>query len=100
MAKKLHCGHIFHLHCLRSWIEQDTVCPACRTQIVLDKPEDPIPREQNPRDQNRNAPENRQARRDNIIARNRNLQLARRRREQQRPPVEEEIKDDKEFQAI
>lgn len=30
-ARKLPCGHLFHNSCLRSWLEQDTSCPTCRT---------------------------------------------------------------------
>jgi len=29
-AKKLPCGHMFHLTCLRSWFERDHRCPTCR----------------------------------------------------------------------
>jgi len=36
LAKKLKCGHLFHLNCLRTWIEHNVVCPACRAEIVLD----------------------------------------------------------------
>jgi E3 ubiquitin-protein ligase synoviolin len=25
--KKLACGHIFHFHCLRSWLERQQSCP-------------------------------------------------------------------------
>lgn len=25
--KKLPCGHIFHFHCLRSWLERQQTCP-------------------------------------------------------------------------
>jgi E3 ubiquitin-protein ligase synoviolin len=25
--KKLHCGHVFHFHCLRSWLERQQSCP-------------------------------------------------------------------------
>ncbi|XP_064640345.1 E3 ubiquitin-protein ligase AMFR-like [Lineus longissimus] len=32
-ARKLPCGHIFHYSCLRSWLEQDTTCPTCRTSL-------------------------------------------------------------------
>ena len=39
LAKKLRCGHIFHLSCLRRWIEQNVQCPTCRCQIALDQPE-------------------------------------------------------------
>ena len=35
-GKKLPCGHIFHLHCIRSWIEQSQSCPTCRTAIPID----------------------------------------------------------------
>ena len=33
-AKKLRCGHMFHFHCLRSWIERQQTCPTCRAPIV------------------------------------------------------------------
>lgn len=36
-AKKLPCGHIFHMHCLRSWLERQQTCPTCR-RSVLDNP--------------------------------------------------------------
>jgi len=32
-ARKLPCGHLFHNTCLRSWLEQDTSCPTCRTSL-------------------------------------------------------------------
>lgn len=32
-ARKLPCGHLFHNSCLRSWLEQDTSCPTCRTSF-------------------------------------------------------------------
>ncbi|KAK4537549.1 hypothetical protein CDCA_CDCA13G3574 [Cyanidium caldarium] len=32
-AKKLHCGHIFHVSCLRSWMERSMSCPTCRREI-------------------------------------------------------------------
>lgn len=32
-ARKLPCGHLFHNSCLRSWLEQDTSCPTCRTSL-------------------------------------------------------------------
>lgn len=32
-AKKLPCKHIFHLHCLRSWMERSNNCPICRAVI-------------------------------------------------------------------
>lgn len=37
-GKKLGCGHIFHLSCLRSWLEQPTrsaqSCPLCRAPLL------------------------------------------------------------------
>nr|GMD56567.1 ERAD-associated E3 ubiquitin-protein ligase HRD1B-like [Ipomoea batatas] len=33
-AKKLICGHLFHVHCLRSWLERQHTCPTCRAQVV------------------------------------------------------------------
>ncbi|TPX66256.1 hypothetical protein SpCBS45565_g04588 [Spizellomyces sp. 'palustris'] len=35
--KKLYCGHIFHFHCLRSWLERQQSCPTCR-RSVLEQP--------------------------------------------------------------
>ncbi|KAI9110548.1 hypothetical protein K1719_018414 [Acacia pycnantha] len=33
-AKKLVCGHFFHVHCLRSWLERQNTCPICRALVV------------------------------------------------------------------
>jgi hypothetical protein len=33
-GKKLPCGHILHLHCLRSWLERQQVCPICRAPVL------------------------------------------------------------------
>ncbi|CAN0909338.1 ERAD-associated E3 ubiquitin-protein ligase HRD1A [Linum grandiflorum] len=33
-AKKLVCGHLFHVHCLRSWLERQHTCPTCRALVV------------------------------------------------------------------
>ncbi|KAL6529624.1 hypothetical protein OROGR_015247 [Orobanche gracilis] len=33
-AKKLICGHLFHAHCLRSWLERQNTCPTCRALVV------------------------------------------------------------------
>ena len=33
-AKKLICGHLFHMHCLRSWLERQHTCPTCRALVV------------------------------------------------------------------
>lgn len=32
-ARRLPCGHSFHFGCLRSWLEQDPVCPTCRFSL-------------------------------------------------------------------
>lgn len=32
--KKLGCGHVFHLHCLRSWLERQQNCPICRAAVT------------------------------------------------------------------
>ncbi|KAK3283990.1 hypothetical protein CYMTET_8333 [Cymbomonas tetramitiformis] len=50
-AKKLPCGHLFHTHCLRSWLErqqQASTCPTCRAPVLIDPtppaaPEAPAP---------------------------------------------------------
>ncbi|GAA6093211.1 autocrine motility factor receptor a [Tachysurus ichikawai] len=36
-ARKLPCGHLFHSSCLRSWLEQDTSCPTCRTSLNINE---------------------------------------------------------------
>lgn len=36
--KKLPCGHIFHIDCLRSWLVMQQVCPTCRAEIPTDGP--------------------------------------------------------------
>ncbi|CAO2169386.1 unnamed protein product [Urochloa humidicola] len=33
-AKKLLCGHLFHVNCLRSWLERQHTCPTCRAPII------------------------------------------------------------------
>lgn len=40
--KKLPCGHILHLRCLRSWLERQQSCPMCR-RPVLDPAPAPTP---------------------------------------------------------
>ncbi|TIA75032.1 hypothetical protein E3P92_00930 [Wallemia ichthyophaga] len=32
--KKLPCAHIFHRHCLKSWLERQQTCPTCRTSVI------------------------------------------------------------------
>eukprot|EP00930_Biecheleria_cincta_P021555 TRINITY_DN15948_c0_g1_i2.p1 TRINITY_DN15948_c0_g1~~TRINITY_DN15948_c0_g1_i2.p1 ORF type:complete len:532 (+),score=95.13 TRINITY_DN15948_c0_g1_i2:104-1699(+) len=36
--KKLTCGHIFHIDCLKSWLVMQQVCPTCRAEIPADGP--------------------------------------------------------------
>ncbi|EFX01170.1 ring finger protein [Grosmannia clavigera kw1407] len=33
--KKLPCGHILHLGCLKSWMERQQVCPTCRRPVTV-----------------------------------------------------------------
>lgn len=44
--KKLPCGHILHLGCLKSWLERQQVCPTCRRSVVtpVDNPRQPANR--------------------------------------------------------
>ncbi|GAA6016669.1 hypothetical protein JCM11491_000201 [Sporobolomyces phaffii] len=32
--KKLPCGHVFHFHCLKSWLERQQSCPTCRRPVL------------------------------------------------------------------
>eukprot|EP01114_Cavostelium_apophysatum_P014960 TRINITY_DN3992_c0_g1_i1.p1 TRINITY_DN3992_c0_g1~~TRINITY_DN3992_c0_g1_i1.p1 ORF type:complete len:566 (+),score=150.79 TRINITY_DN3992_c0_g1_i1:165-1862(+) len=50
-GKKLPCGHILHMHCLRGWLEQQQVCPICRTSVL---------REEIPNNQQRGFQQNQQ----------------------------------------
>ncbi|EPY50673.1 synviolin family ubiquitin-protein ligase Hrd1 [Schizosaccharomyces cryophilus OY26] len=31
--KRLPCGHILHLHCLRNWLQRQQTCPICRRPV-------------------------------------------------------------------
>ncbi|PSS32263.1 ERAD-associated E3 ubiquitin-protein like [Actinidia chinensis var. chinensis] len=33
-AKRLSCGHLFHVQCLRSWLERQHTCPICRALVA------------------------------------------------------------------
>lgn len=39
-AKKLPCGHAFHLGCLRSWLERQQQCPTCRAPVLPEEEAD------------------------------------------------------------
>jgi len=39
--KKLPCGHVFHVHCLRSWLERQQSCPICRNPVFPPREPDP-----------------------------------------------------------
>ncbi|CAG8725109.1 31545_t:CDS:10, partial [Racocetra persica] len=54
VPKKLPCGHIFHFHCLRSWLERQQSCPTCRRPVLSEQqptptqpPARPIPPQHN-----------------------------------------------------
>jgi len=36
-AKKIKCGHIYHLMCIKQWMQQSNTCPVCR-EPLLKKP--------------------------------------------------------------
>ncbi|CED83716.1 E3 ubiquitin ligase [Phaffia rhodozyma] len=36
--KKLGCGHVFHLNCLKSWLERQQNCPTCRRTVLNQTP--------------------------------------------------------------
>ncbi|KAL3524161.1 hypothetical protein ACH5RR_016995 [Cinchona calisaya] len=45
-AKKLSCNHLFHLSCLRSWLDQglseNYSCPTCRKPLFMGRPEQEV----------------------------------------------------------
>ncbi|WVQ83464.1 hypothetical protein IAT38_005605 [Cryptococcus sp. DSM 104549] len=50
--KKLGCGHVFHFHCLRSWLERQQSCPTCRRDVLAR----PARNTTNRRNRDRNPP--------------------------------------------
>lgn len=42
-SKKIPCGHVFHLDCLKSWFIQQQTCPICRSPITIQEEESEIP---------------------------------------------------------
>ncbi|KAI3822036.1 hypothetical protein L1987_09617 [Smallanthus sonchifolius] len=45
-AKRLVCGHLFHVHCLRSWLERQHTCPICRALVIPNEGETTTTRSQ------------------------------------------------------
>ncbi len=42
-AKVLPCGHLFHLVCLRDWLDQSPTCPICRRPVTATAAPHPAP---------------------------------------------------------
>jgi hypothetical protein len=47
-AKKLPCGHVVHLHCLRSWLERSQLCPVCQSSVLDEAARQQRPQQQPP----------------------------------------------------
>lgn len=58
--KKLACGHIFHFHCLRSWLERQQACPTCRRDVLSPARAPATPRPQEPQQEQNQANQNEQ----------------------------------------
>ena len=54
--KKLPCSHVFHVHCLRSWLERQQNCPICRNHVLPPSERAPAPPAED-RNQNNQQPE-------------------------------------------
>jgi len=52
--KKLNCGHVLHLGCLRGWLERVQSCPICRRSLI----EEPSPNLINPQQPQPQQPQN------------------------------------------
>lgn len=42
LSKKLKCGHVFHLECLKQWCERQSFCPICKVDLCLSSSEEII----------------------------------------------------------
>ncbi|KAE8974813.1 hypothetical protein PF005_g25879 [Phytophthora fragariae] len=62
-CKKLPCSHIFHVDCLKMWVQRQQTCPTCRSTIPTGPrrpaavPEGPAARAARPAPDNNNAPQ-------------------------------------------
>ena len=34
IGKRLNCGHTFHLHCIKEWIQSSVGCPLCKVPVT------------------------------------------------------------------
>ncbi|GMF54228.1 unnamed protein product [Phytophthora fragariaefolia] len=63
VCKKLPCSHIFHVDCLKMWVQRQQTCPTCRSTIPTGQrrptavPEGPAARAARPAAENNNAPQ-------------------------------------------
>lgn len=39
-AKKLECDHVFHLNCIKQWVQDHDFCPVCRRQLIVQRTRD------------------------------------------------------------
>jgi hypothetical protein len=37
VGKKLNCGHVFHLRCIKEWVQSSVGCPLCKVPVTNDK---------------------------------------------------------------
>jgi hypothetical protein len=37
LGKKLNCGHIFHLRCIKEWVTSSVGCPLCKVPVTNEK---------------------------------------------------------------
>merc|ERR1711881_693318 len=35
-CRVLPCSHVFHVHCIQQWFEQESTCPTCRYNLQAD----------------------------------------------------------------